>query len=71
MLTGSAAAAGLALINSVANVGSFAGPYLSGWLRDLTGSFELGIVALGLGPLVAAGIAASLRAATRFEKPAA
>jgi MFS family permease len=71
MLTGSAAAAGLALINSVANVGSFAGPYLSGWLKDLTGSFELGIVALGLGPLVAAVIAASLRAATRFEKPGA
>jgi ACS family tartrate transporter-like MFS transporter len=71
MLTGSAAAAGLALINSVANVGSFAGPYLSGWLRDITGSFELGIVALGLGPLVAAAIAASLRAATRFEKSGA
>jgi ACS family tartrate transporter-like MFS transporter len=68
MLTGPAAAAGLALINTVANVGSFAGPYAVGWIRDVTGSFSLGIVALGLGPLLAAVIAASLRAAMRFEQ---
>ena len=68
MLTGAAAAAGLALINAVANLGSFAGPYALGWVKDATGSFSLGIVALGLGPLVAAVIAASLRAATRYEK---
>jgi MFS transporter, ACS family, tartrate transporter len=68
MLTGAAAAAGLALINAVANLGSFAGPYALGWVKDVTGSFSLGIVALGLGPLAAAVIAASLRAATRFEK---
>jgi ACS family tartrate transporter-like MFS transporter len=68
MLTGAAAAAGLALVNTVANVGSFAGPYALGWVKDATGSFSLGIVALGLGPLVAAVIAASLRAASRYEK---
>ncbi|HEY8255635.1 MAG TPA: hypothetical protein VIG39_13390, partial [Rhizomicrobium sp.] len=68
MLTGAAAAAGLALVNTVANVGSFAGPYALGWVKDATGSFSLGIVALGFGPLVAAVIAASLRAATRYEK---
>ena len=68
MLTGAAAAAGLALVNTVANVGSFAGPYALGWVKDATGSFSLGIVALGLGPLVAAVIAASLRAAARYEK---
>jgi ACS family tartrate transporter-like MFS transporter len=68
MLTGAAAAAGLALVNTVANVGSFAGPYALGWVKDATGSFSLGIVALGLGPLAAAVIAASLRAAGRYEK---
>jgi ACS family tartrate transporter-like MFS transporter len=68
MLTGAAAAAGLALINAVANLGSFAGPYALGWVKDATGSFSLGIVALGVGPLVTAVIAASLRAATRYEK---
>ncbi len=68
MLTGPAAAAGLALINTVANIGSFAGPYAVGWVKNATGSFALGIVVLGLGPLLAAVIAASLRAAMRFEK---
>jgi sugar phosphate permease len=68
MLTGAAAAAGLALINAVANLGSFAGPYALGWVKDVTGSFSLGIVALGLGPLAAAVIVVSLRAATRYEK---
>ncbi len=67
MLTGPAAAAGLALINAVANVGSFAGPYMVGWVKDFTGNYALGIMALGLGPLVAAVIAASLRSASRFE----
>jgi cyanate permease len=68
MLTGPAAAAGLALINAVANIGSFAGPYMLGWVKDFTGSYALGIVVLGLGPLVAAVIAVSLRAAARFEQ---
>jgi len=61
MLTGPAAAAGLALINAVANLGSFAGPYMVGWVKDHTGSFSLGIMALGVGPLVAAVVAATLR----------
>ena len=68
MLTGPAAAAGLALINAVANIGSFAGPYMLGWVKDFTGSYSLGIVVLGLGPLMAAVIALSLRATARFEQ---
>lgn len=68
MLTGPAAAAGLALINAVANVGSFAGPYAVGWVKDFTGSFSLGIVAIGCGPLIAAIIAATLRSARKFEQ---
>ena len=67
MLTGPAAAAGLALINAVANVGSFAGPYAVGWVKDATGSFSLGIMALGAGPLAAAVIALSLRSLRKFE----
>jgi ACS family tartrate transporter-like MFS transporter len=68
MLTGPAAAAGLALINSVANMGSFAGPYLVGWIKNSTGSFEWGIVAMGCGPLIAAMVAASLRSVRKFEQ---
>lgn len=32
------AAVGIALINSIANLGGFAGPYMVGYLKDLTGS---------------------------------
>ena len=37
-LTGVAAAAGIALINSVGNLSGFAAPYITGWLADVTGS---------------------------------
>ena len=70
MLTGPAAAAGLALINSVANMGSFAGPYFVGWIKNATGSFSWGIVAMGCGPLIAAVVAATLRSARKFEQAA-
>ena len=45
-LTGLAAAGGLAFINSVATVGGFVGPYAMGWLRDATGSFSGGLLAM-------------------------
>ena len=45
-LTGLAAAGGLAFINSVATLGGFVGPYAVGWLRDATGSFSAGLMAM-------------------------
>jgi ACS family tartrate transporter-like MFS transporter len=45
-LTGTAAAAGMALINSVGNVGGFMGPFVVGWIKDSTGSFNNGLYAL-------------------------
>jgi len=45
-LTGSAAAGGIALINSVGNLGGFAGPYIMGWIKDSTGSFQAGLYVL-------------------------
>jgi len=45
-LTGLAAAGGLAFINSIATVGGFVGPYAMGWLRDATGSFSAGLMAM-------------------------
>ncbi|MEO9321850.1 MFS transporter [Nocardioides sp. C4-1] len=42
-LAGTAAAAGLALVNSIGNLGGFAGPYIYGWVKDLTGSDDLGL----------------------------
>jgi MFS transporter, ACS family, tartrate transporter len=42
-LTGAAAAAGIALINSIGNLGGYVGPFIVGWIRDSTKSFEMGL----------------------------
>jgi ACS family tartrate transporter-like MFS transporter len=42
-LSGSAAAAGIATINSIGNLGGFVGPAMIGWIKDLTGSFQGGL----------------------------
>ena len=47
VLRGSAAAAGIALINSVGNLGGFLGPYMIGEVKDRTGDYGMGIVAVG------------------------
>ena len=46
LLSGTAAAAGIALINSIGNLGGFVGPYLVGLVKDATGSTDGGLVAL-------------------------
>jgi ACS family tartrate transporter-like MFS transporter len=45
-LSGTAAAAGIAAINSLGNLGGLIGPNVVGWLRDATGSFESGLYVL-------------------------
>lgn len=45
-LAGPAAAAGIALINAVGNLGGFFGPYLMGRLKDLTIHYAAGLVVL-------------------------
>lgn len=47
-LTGMGAAAGIALINSIGNLGGFAGPFLMGAMRDWTGDFTYGLATLGI-----------------------
>jgi ACS family tartrate transporter-like MFS transporter len=42
-LSGAAAAAGIATINSIGNLGGFVGPAMIGWIKDLTGSFQGGL----------------------------
>jgi ACS family tartrate transporter-like MFS transporter len=53
-LTGPAAAAGIAWINSLGNLGGFFGPTIVGWAKQLTGSFAGGLYALALCALVSA-----------------
>jgi len=42
-VSGTAAAGAIALINSVGNLGGFAGPYLMGWLKDVSGDYRIGL----------------------------
>lgn len=42
-LTGTAAAGGIAVINSVGNLAGFAAPYLIGWVKDRTGALAGGL----------------------------
>jgi MFS transporter, ACS family, tartrate transporter len=48
LLSGTAAAAGIALINSIGNIGGFVGPYLVGLVEDATGSTDGGLLALAV-----------------------
>ncbi|MCE5229392.1 MFS transporter [bacterium] len=55
-LTGAAASAGIALINSFGNLGGFIGPYLVGVLKDYThGGYKAGLVASAVA-LILAGV---------------
>ena len=53
LLSGTAAAAGIAFINSVGNLGGFVGPYVIGLVRTSTGQFKGGLL------LVSAALATS------------
>jgi D-galactonate transporter len=57
ILSGSAAAAGIAWINSVGNLGGYAGPYVMGLVRDATGSLTWALLALS-GACLLSGIVA-------------
>jgi hypothetical protein len=47
-LSGAAAAGGIALINSVANIGGFLGPVVMGEMKVRTGSFNDGLLLVAL-----------------------
>ena len=46
-LTGAAAAAGIALINTFGNIAGFAAGYVTGWLKDASGSYNLPMFVVG------------------------
>jgi ACS family tartrate transporter-like MFS transporter len=58
-LTGVAAAGGIALVNSMGNIGGFIAPFAIGWLRQETGSFSQALLVLACG-MAAAGVIAFL-----------
>ncbi len=60
-LRGTAAAGGIALVNSVGNVGGFVGPFVMGWIREATGSFAAGLLALAGALVIGAVIVLSIQ----------
>ncbi|MEK6422721.1 MAG: MFS transporter [Burkholderia gladioli] len=63
-LGGTAAAAGIALVNSIGNLAGFLSPYMIGWLKQATGSNSAGMVMLAaflvLGGLLALSVPKAL-----------
>jgi len=71
-LTGTAAAASIAWINSIGNLGGFFGPWYVGEMKDLTGSYAGGLYGLALLCLGAAIICAfflNIKDATKQAEP--
>lgn len=69
-LSGSAAATGIATINSIGNLGAFVGPYMIGFIKQSTGSYEWGLYFVG-GLLIVSAILTLVlsRTAIRASQP--
>jgi len=66
-LSGIGAAGGLALINSVGTMGGFVGPSIMGFLKDATGSFNTGLLAMSGFLFVATALSFSLKLVIKKE----
>jgi MFS transporter, ACS family, tartrate transporter len=69
-LAGFSAAAGIALINSIGNLGGFVGPYAMGAISTKTGSFRGGLVFAGISLFMSALLVLALQKRTE-QQPAA
>jgi ACS family tartrate transporter-like MFS transporter len=69
MLSGVAAAGGIALINSVGNLGGFLGPYMFGIIKDATGGSDLlALLAIAAAPVISAVVLIGLGHDRRLER---
>ncbi len=66
-LTGRGAAGGLAFISTIGSLGGFVGPFMVGWIKQETGSFIYGLLALAAVLAITTGLAAGLRFLTRDQ----
>ena len=64
-LRGSAAAAGIAMINAVGSLGGAVGPTVMGWLKQTTGSYVGGLLVLTMALAIEAALVMSLRLPSR------
>ncbi|GGF34024.1 MFS transporter [Aliidongia dinghuensis] len=67
-LTGTAAAGGIALVNSIGNLSGYVGPLIVGWLKDQTGGYAGGIWFLAACAFSAGVIVLLLGHRPEFEK---
>ena len=58
-LSGTAAAGGIALVNSVGNIGGFVGPYVIGYVKEATDAFTSGLLVLAATLFIAGALALS------------
>jgi MFS family permease len=56
-LTGAAVAIGIALINTIGQIGGLLGPWMVGLIKDFTGNFSMALVVLAIAAFLAAVIA--------------
>jgi len=68
-LTGEAAACGIAMVNTIVNLGGFIGPTLIGVLKDRTGTYTTAFVLLGAFAALASLLAFRLRGAAELRDP--
>jgi nitrate/nitrite transporter NarK len=66
-LAGFSAAAGIALINSIGNVGGFVGPFAMGAISKKTGSFHGGLVFAGISLFMSAMLVLALQKRTEQQ----
>jgi D-galactonate transporter len=67
-LSGASAAAGIAAINSIGNLAGFFGPFAMGALKDMTGSFSSGLLAIAACAVMGLVIVLVLGHDTSLEK---
>jgi MFS transporter, ACS family, tartrate transporter len=67
-LAGAAVAPGIAAINAIGNLAGYFGPFIMGWVKDLTGDFRWGLVTIALCAVVALVITLMLGHDSELEK---
>lgn len=67
MFVGASAAAALAVINGLGNMGGYFGPQVTGMLRDATGSYGAAIAAYGVALVVSAALVLAVTRTPRRE----
>ncbi|SAK71697.1 major facilitator transporter [Caballeronia catudaia] len=68
-LSGAAAAAGIALINTVGNLAGFVAPYVTGMAKDMTGSYQVPMLIVGAVMLMSAALAFAIGRTSQERAP--